>query len=289
MSEPALVHAEPDRGPDSAGPERVGARTPVAAAAGVVSESEHRSLRADIRRLSTMLGRTLAHHGGPELLELVEEVRRLSREAPESGSAEITHLLAGLDTGTAVALTRAFSQYFQLANTAEQLHRSRELRTLRPAQRRPLRMLMQRLADGVPRGRARRGPGRPRAARAAAGVHRAPDRVVAAVVLRVLRGVGEALDRDAGDEEVAARSTCSGRPTRFAPASRRWPTRPNAIGWYLEQLARTTVPELVGEFEQEARAAAFTVPDDSRRSCSARGSAATATATRSSHPRSPAR
>ena len=38
----------------------------------------------------------------------------------------------------------------------------------------------------------------------------------------------------------------------------------NAIGWYLEQLARTTVPELVGEFEHEARAVGFTVPDDSR-------------------------
>ena len=69
MSEPALLRPEH--------------ADPVAASAGVVSESEHESLRADIRRLTTMLGRTLAHHGGPELLEQVERIRRLSREAPQ--------------------------------------------------------------------------------------------------------------------------------------------------------------------------------------------------------------
>ena len=42
---------------------------PVAASAGVVSESEHDALRADIRRLSTLLGQTIAQHGGPDLLE----------------------------------------------------------------------------------------------------------------------------------------------------------------------------------------------------------------------------
>ena len=117
MSEPVLLR--PSSGPSSS-PDSVAAST------GVVSESEHQSLRADIRRLSTMLGQALAHHGGPELLELVEKVRRLSRHSPESGRAEITNALSGLDSGTVVALSRAFSLYFQLANTAEQLHRSHE-------------------------------------------------------------------------------------------------------------------------------------------------------------------
>jgi phosphoenolpyruvate carboxylase len=53
----------------------------LAAHSGVVSESEHDALRADIRRLSTMLGRTVAHQAGDELLELVEEVRKLARDA----------------------------------------------------------------------------------------------------------------------------------------------------------------------------------------------------------------
>ncbi|MDT7581316.1 MAG: phosphoenolpyruvate carboxylase, partial [Pseudonocardiales bacterium] len=256
MSEPALLRSEPrDRTtmtPDS-----------VAASAGVLSESEHQSLRADIRRLSTMLGRTLAHHGGPELLELVEEVRRLSRKAPESDGAEITNLLAGLDTGTAVALTRAFSQYFQLANTAEQLHRSRELRSLRPAQRRPLRMLMQRLAEEF--------PGEQRAEVQSALEHLELRPVFTAhptessrqSVLRILRRVGEALDRGVGDEQVAALVDLLWQTDEIRPGKPTVADEANAIGWYLEQLARTTVPELVGEYEREVRAAGFTVPDDS--------------------------
>ena len=254
VSEPVLLRpaSGPSSSPDS-----------VAASAGVVSESEHQSLRADIRRLSTMLGQALAHHGGPELLELVEEVRRLSRKAPESGGAEITQLLAGLDTGTAVALTRAFSQYFQLANTAEQLHRSRELRTLRPAERRPLRMLMQRLADDFP-GEAR--------AEVQAALEKLELRPVFTAhptessrqsVLRVLRRVGDALDRGADDEEVAALVDLLWQTDEIRPGKPTVADEANAIGWYLEQLARTTVPELVGEYEREVRAAGFTVPDDS--------------------------
>jgi len=44
-----------------------------------LSEHGHDALRADIRRLSTLLGRTIALHGGPDLLELVERVRKESR------------------------------------------------------------------------------------------------------------------------------------------------------------------------------------------------------------------
>ena len=51
MSEPALRRPAPPGPSDT---------DPVAHSTGVVSESEHESLRADIRRLSTMLGQTLA-------------------------------------------------------------------------------------------------------------------------------------------------------------------------------------------------------------------------------------
>ena len=56
VSEPARLHPAPPGRSDT---------DPVAHSTGVVSESEHESLRADIRRLTTMLGRTLSHHGGP--------------------------------------------------------------------------------------------------------------------------------------------------------------------------------------------------------------------------------
>ena len=248
MSQPALVPVE------------TSPHDPVAAAAGVTSESEHRSLRADIRRLSTMLGQALAHHGGPELLELVEEVRRLSRAAPGSDGAEVTRLLSGLDSGTAVALSRAFSQYFQLANTAEQLHRSRELRELRSGDRRPLRVLMQRLAHEFP-GEAR--------VEVQAALERLTLRPVFTAhptessrqsVLRILRRVGDALDRAADDEELAALVDLLWQTDEIRPGKPTVADEANAIGWYLEQLARTTVPTLVGQFEREVRAAGFTVP-----------------------------
>ncbi len=272
MSEPALLRPSP-AGPATSGAGPSGtvssgagpsAAESVASAAGVLSESEHRSLRADIRRLSTMLGRTLAHHGGPELLELVEEVRRLSRTAPESGGAAITKLLAGLDTGTAVALTRAFSQYFQLANTAEQLHRSRELRSLRPAERRPLRALMRRLAEEFPgeRGAEVQDALERLELRPVFTAH--PTESSRQSVLRVLRRVGEALDRGADDEELAALVDVLWQTDEIRPGRPTVADEANAIGWYLEQLARSTLPELVGEFEREVRAAGFTVPDDVR-------------------------
>ncbi len=86
------------------------------------------ALRADIRRLGTLLGQTLARHEGQELLDLVEEVRALVRsDDPAAGAARLNEL--DIDTGRKLA--RAFSTYFHLANITEQVHRARELRRLR--------------------------------------------------------------------------------------------------------------------------------------------------------------
>jgi phosphoenolpyruvate carboxylase len=88
------------------------------------------ALRADIRRLGTLLGQTLARQEGQHLLDLVEEVRGLVRTDAEAAFAR----LAELDVGTATDLARAFSTYFHLANVTEQVHRARELRRLRAAE-----------------------------------------------------------------------------------------------------------------------------------------------------------
>lgn len=76
-------------------------------------------LRADVRRLADLLGQTLVRQEGPELLALVENVRKAVREG---GGNE---LLAQLSTQDSVQLARAFSTYFHLTNVAEQVHRSR--------------------------------------------------------------------------------------------------------------------------------------------------------------------
>lgn len=78
-------------------------------------------LRSDVRRLGDLLGQTLVRQEGPELLALVEEVRKAVREG---SGAEI---LANISVEDSVQLVRAFSTYFHLANVAEQVHRARVL------------------------------------------------------------------------------------------------------------------------------------------------------------------
>ncbi|MDT0323539.1 phosphoenolpyruvate carboxylase [Streptomyces millisiae] len=88
------------------------------------------ALRADIRRLGDLLGETLVRQDGPELLELVERVRALTRTDGEAAA----ELLGSTDLATAAKLVRAFSTYFHLANVTEQVHRGRALRDHRAAE-----------------------------------------------------------------------------------------------------------------------------------------------------------
>lgn len=85
------------------------------------------ALRADIRRIGTLLGQTLARQEGRPLLDLVEEIRALVRQDPQAAADR----LAAMDVTTGTKLARAFSTYFQLANITEQVHRSRDLRRRR--------------------------------------------------------------------------------------------------------------------------------------------------------------
>ncbi|MFI6089081.1 phosphoenolpyruvate carboxylase [Streptomyces sp. NPDC051218] len=103
-------------------------------------------LRADIRRLGDLLGETLVRQEGSELLELVEKVRRLTREDGEAAA----RLLGGTELETAAKLVRAFSTYFHLANVTEQVHRGRELRARRAAEGGLLSRTADRLKDADP-------------------------------------------------------------------------------------------------------------------------------------------
>lgn len=88
------------------------------------------ALRADIRRLGTLLGQTLARQEGQPLLDLVEEIRAQVRSDAEAAAAR----LGAMDVTTGTKLARAFSTYFHLANITEQVHRARELRRQRATQ-----------------------------------------------------------------------------------------------------------------------------------------------------------
>ncbi len=79
-----------------------------------------KELRRDIRRVTSILGETLARTEGDELLALVEQVRAHAKD----GTLDE---LPDFDLATITRLVRAFTAYFHLANITEQVHRGRAL------------------------------------------------------------------------------------------------------------------------------------------------------------------
>ena len=84
-------------------------------------QADDAGLRADVRRLTELLGESLVRQEGSQLVDLVEKVRKAVREG---GGEEI---LENISVDESVQLVRAFSNYFNLANVAEQVHRARVL------------------------------------------------------------------------------------------------------------------------------------------------------------------
>jgi phosphoenolpyruvate carboxylase len=237
----------------------------VAVQAGVISESHHQALRTDIRLLSTLLGETLVRHGGMELLELVEQVRGLARGTLQEGSAELRALLSSLDVSTAVQLARAFSVYFQLANVAEQLHRSREQRAQVDGRYRPLRRVVEQLAKDVDRAEVEAVLARMQL-RPVFTAH--PTEVSRASVQSILRRVADVLDQDLPDEQLRRRlaplvdqlwqtdEIRPGKPTVLDEA--------RAVAYYLERLGTHAVPDLLENLEDELARGGFALPPRSR-------------------------
>ncbi|MDP9258543.1 MAG: phosphoenolpyruvate carboxylase, partial [Actinomycetota bacterium] len=99
------------------------------------------ALRRDVRLVGDALGRVLVEQVGEDLLADVECVRRLAREARNSGSAADRAALAtcvrALGDERSTAVLRAFGLYFQLANVAEAWHRVRSRRRYEREERIP--------------------------------------------------------------------------------------------------------------------------------------------------------
>jgi phosphoenolpyruvate carboxylase len=95
------------------------------------SGDPHKPLRDDVRMLGELLGDTLREHAGTQLYETVERVRALAKTARAEGHPdfhELASVLADLPVESAIPLARAFTQFLNLANVAEQHHRIRRRR-----------------------------------------------------------------------------------------------------------------------------------------------------------------
>ena len=91
-------------------------------------------LRRDVRDLGAMLGQVLDARGGDGLLDCVEQVRQLSKAAQAGdvgAGATLEALLAQLSPARSLEVARAFAQFLELANVAEQHHRVRRRRAWR--------------------------------------------------------------------------------------------------------------------------------------------------------------
>jgi phosphoenolpyruvate carboxylase len=130
---------------------------------GIGSAGARDPLALEVRLLGALLGQVLAEQAGPELLETVERIRRLTialrRAVPETGSgsngppggapdapdvaaevaerARLDAELGRLTADRAALVARAFTGYFRLVNLAESRHRVRVLARRERASRRP--------------------------------------------------------------------------------------------------------------------------------------------------------
>lgn len=120
----------------------------------------HAPLRDDVRLLGRMLGDALRQQTGQDVYDKVERIRILGKRARdgEAGARdELIQLLSRLGDDELLPVARAFTQFLNLANIAEQYHRVRrrrahQWRTDEPPQPGSVRALFSRLAaEGLSR------------------------------------------------------------------------------------------------------------------------------------------
>ena len=84
-------------------------------------------LKDTVRHLGATLGATIKHQLGEEWLARIETIRKAGREANKGNTdsrAELQALFAQLDDSDLLVIGRAFAQFLNLGNIAEQEHNS---------------------------------------------------------------------------------------------------------------------------------------------------------------------
>jgi phosphoenolpyruvate carboxylase len=85
----------------------------------------HPDLRENVRLLGELLGHSIQRQPGRKVYDLIEEIRAAAKadRRQESGSGQkLVSLLGKLDDEELLPVTRAFNQFLNLANLAEQYH-----------------------------------------------------------------------------------------------------------------------------------------------------------------------
>ena len=93
-----------------------------------MDNSVNTPLRDDVRLLGDLLGQCLRQQAGDDLYQTIETIRKASvTTRGEQGAAlsSLRDLLSPLDDATLLEVARAFSQFLNLSNIAEQHHRER--------------------------------------------------------------------------------------------------------------------------------------------------------------------
>lgn len=88
----------------------------------------HEALRDDVRVLGESLGRTMETHLGSPFLARVEHIRKLAKSArlaEDASQEQLRQALDDLDEDEVLPMARAFTQFLNLANIAEEHHRVR--------------------------------------------------------------------------------------------------------------------------------------------------------------------
>jgi phosphoenolpyruvate carboxylase len=220
-------------------------------------------LRSDVRKLGDLLGQSLVRQEGQALLDLVESVRK-------DGGIE---LLEKLSVEDSVQLVRAFSTYFHLANVAEQVHRARILAEQRAAGG----SWLSRAVDKIEEAYKAQTPGHEFTqqqleqwiselmVRPVFTAH--PTEAARRSILNKLGEVAKLLDQDLDPRQTERLAetvdllwqTDELRLDRPEPLDEAM----NAL-YYLDDLARNTVPEVLNDFARELKRLNVEVPVQAR-------------------------
>ena len=219
------------------------------------ADDDQASLRADIRRLGNLLGQSLVRQEGQQMLDLVEQVRALTRE----DGARAAALLSDIDVPTATRLVRAFASYFHLANVTEQVHRGRELTRRREINGGWLHQAVRRVAAaGLPPDQVEAWIRR-LAVRPVFTAH--PTEAARRSILTKLRQVADLLER--GDSDAIARLVDLLWQTDELRIGRPEPTdEARNAAFYLDDLLRESVPTVLQELRDELASIGVTLPPD---------------------------